>query len=149
ISINREHIIQQKGKNIISNGEKTLYIIAIFIVLVIIVSIATALITSNFITRSIKKVMERMKLIASGDLSQGSLETKTRDEIAELVVATNEMNDKIRELVSEINTVSENITSQSEEMMQSANEVNSGSQQIAATMEELATGTEAQASNAS
>ncbi|MBS4195714.1 methyl-accepting chemotaxis protein [Lederbergia citri] len=149
LAINREHIIQQQGKDIISNGENTLYIVSIFIILVIIVSIATALITSNFITRPIKKVMERMKLIASGDLSQSSLETKSRDEIAQLVVATNEMNGRIRELVSEINTVSENITSQSEEMMQSANEVNSGSQQIAATMEELATGTEAQASNAS
>nr|WP_233711534.1 methyl-accepting chemotaxis protein [Lederbergia citrisecunda] len=149
IAINKEHIIKQKGKSIITNGEKSLYIVSIFILLVVVVSLTSAIITSNFITKPIKKVMERMKLIASGDLSLESLKTTSRDEIAQLVVATNEMNGRIRELVSEINTVSESITSQSEEMMQSANEVNSGSQQIATTMEELAAGTELQASNAS
>ncbi|MFB9826823.1 methyl-accepting chemotaxis protein [Lederbergia wuyishanensis] len=148
IAINREHVIKQKGQNIISDGEKALYILSFFILLAIVVSIAAALITSTFITRPIKKVMERMKLIAGGDLSQELLTMKSRDEFAQLVVATNEMNGRIRELVSEINTVSERITGQSEELMQSANEVNSGSQQIAATMEELATGTELQASNA-
>src|SRR5690606_7389093 len=77
IAKNRESIIQEKGRNIISDGEKTLYIVSILILLVIIVSIVAALITSNFITIPIKKVMERMKLIAGGDLSQESLTTKS------------------------------------------------------------------------
>ncbi|MCR2822954.1 methyl-accepting chemotaxis protein [Lederbergia panacisoli] len=142
----RENIIHQKGDNIISNGENTLYVVSIFVLLVIVVSIAAALITSNFVTRPIKKVMERMKVIASGDLSQESLQISSRDEIAELVDATNEMNEKIRELISEINTVTGTISSHSEELTQSANEVNTGSEQIVGTMQELAVGTESQAS---
>ncbi|WP_249315496.1 methyl-accepting chemotaxis protein [Bacillus sp. FJAT-49711] len=145
IASDREEIIHQKGDNIISNGEKTVYIVSIFIILVIAVSIAAALITSSLVTRPIKKVMERMKVIASGDLSQDSLHISSRDEIAQLVDTTNEMNDKIRELISEINVVTGTISSHSEELTQSANEVNSGSEQIAGTMQELAVGTESQA----
>ncbi|MBS4200612.1 methyl-accepting chemotaxis protein [Bacillus sp. FJAT-49732] len=149
LALEKESRIQDQGQLIISNGQNTFRVSIIFTALVILVSIVAALITATLITTPIKKVMERMKLIASGDLSQESLITKSRDEIAQLVVSTNEMNDRIRELIREINVVSGTITGQSEELTQSANEVNAGSQQIAATMQELATGTETQATSAS
>ncbi len=141
--------INKTESQIIANGGKTLFVATIVTILVILVSLAAALITSNIIAKPIIKVMERMKLISSGDLSNEPLETKSQDEVGQLVVATNEMSNNIRELLSEINVASGSITSQSEELTQSANEVNAGSQQIATTMQELAAGTESEARTAS
>ncbi|MBA9026369.1 methyl-accepting chemotaxis protein [Peribacillus huizhouensis] len=137
--------INETESKIIANGKKTLFIATIVTILVIVVSLAAALITSNIIAKPIIKVMERMKLIANGDLSNEPLETKLQDEVGQLVVATNEMNHNIRELLSEINVASGSIAGQSEELTQSANEVNAGSQQIATTMQELAAGSESEA----
>ena len=147
IAADREALIHKQGNSIINNGNMTLYIALIAIILVIVVSMAAAFITSNIITTPIKKVMERLKLISSGNLSHEPLTTKSRDEIAQLVTSTNEMNKNIRGLISEINSVSHSISGQSDELTQSAKEVNAGSIQIAATMEELATGTEIQAAS--
>ncbi|MBW8349810.1 HAMP domain-containing protein [Bacillus sp. IITD106] len=149
IAADTETLIQNQGKSIIDNGNGTLYVVSIAITLVIIVSIAAALITSTIITTPVKKVMERMKLISSGNLSHEPLTTKSRDEIAQLVISTNDMNKNIRDLISEINYVSESIARQSDELSLSANEVNAGSQQISATMHEVAHGTETQATSAS
>lgn len=149
IASDSQETIQGKGKQIISNGQKTVITILIVILLVIAVSVTVALVTSSIISRPIIRVMERMKLIAAGDLSQEPLQNRSRDEVGQLVSATNEMNSNVRQLLTEINLVSDSIAGQSEELTQSANEVNAGSQQIATTMQELATGSETQATSAS
>ncbi len=141
--------INATESKIVANGERTLVISTTVTILVILVSIAAALITSNIITKPIIKVMARMKLMASGDLSNEPLETNSQDEVGQLIAATNEMSHSIRQLLSEINFASELITSQSEELTQSTNEVNAGSQQIATTMQDLAAGTESEARTAS
>jgi len=107
------------------------------------------LITGNMIANPIKLVMERMRALAKGDLSQEPLEQTSEDEIGQLVVAANEMNSNLRGLIQDINDVSGNVSSQSEELTQSANEVKAGSEQIATTMEELASGSESQANRSS
>ncbi|MBY0124117.1 methyl-accepting chemotaxis protein [Bacillus sp. S/N-304-OC-R1] len=144
-----QETIQGKGKQIIANGQRTSITITIVILLVIVVSISVALVSAVIISRPIIRVMARMKQIASGDLSQEPLANKSRDEVGQLVMATNEMNSNVRQLLYEINIVSDSIAGQSEELTQSANEVNAGSQQIATTMQELATGSETQATSAS
>lgn len=141
--------INKHGEEIISNGERTSKVGMIVIVLIIGLSIAAALITARLITNPIKKVMNRMKLIANGDLSEELLQIKTRDEVGQLVEAANEMTLNTRELLNQINVVSETVTSQSEELTQAANEVKAGSDQVAITMQELATGSETQANSAS
>lgn len=149
IAVDSEALIQNQGKNIINSGNLTLYIALIAIIIVIVVSIVAAFITSTTITTPVKKVMERLKLISSGNLSHEPLTTKSRDEIAQLVLSTNEMNNNIRDLISEINYVSHSISNQSEKLSQSAKEVNIGSLQISSTMQELASGTETQAASTS
>src|SRR5699024_5395915 len=94
-------------------------------------------------------VMGRMKNIANGDLSHPPLQVTSKDEIGQLVTATNHMNDQMRDLLNQINTVSETVSSQSEELTQSAGEVKEGAEQIASTMQELASGSETQATSAS
>lgn len=90
-----------------------------------------------------------MKHIADGDLRQAAIETKSADEIDQVIIVTNEMKEKMRELITKINEASQTLSNQSEELMQSANEVSQGSEQIASTMEELASGTEMEANTAS
>lgn len=144
----REALINEAGKDVLSSGRSTLYIIAIVSILVILLSILISLITSSIISNPIKKVMIRMKQIANGDLRGKPLTTKSKDEIGQLVISTNEMTENMRQLLQNINTASETVSSHSEELTQSANEVKEGSEQIAATMQELASGADSQANHA-
>lgn len=122
--------------------------IVIAFVIVLILAIIVSVVTARKITKPIRNIMNRMKDIANGDLSQQSLEIRSNDEIGQLVSATNEMNDNMRDLLSQINKVSETVNSQSEELTQSANEVKEGAEQVSSTMEELASGSETEASTA-
>jgi len=103
----------------------------------------------KYMLRDIPHITNIMKQLALGNLSQIDLQTKSKDEIGQLVTSTKQMNLKMRDLVSKITTVSESVSSKSEELTQSANEVKSGSEQIASTMQELATGSETQANHSS
>lgn len=144
----REALIDDKGQEVINSGNTSNLSSLIISALVIVIGIAVAIGTASIITKPVKLVMDRMKAIANGELHHTPLETKSIDEIGQLVIATNEMNSNMRELLVQINTVSETVSSQSEELTQSANEVKLGAEQIASTMEELATGTETQANSA-
>src|SRR5699024_848545 len=115
----------------------------------IIIGIIIAMLTANNLKRGIVAVRNRMSRIADGDLTQKSMEVASRDEIGQLIEATNKMSDNTRELLDEINNVSESVSAQSEETTQAVNEVKAGTEQIANTMEELADGTETQSNSAS
>lgn len=145
---NRKEIMQELGQEVIKDGKGTVTASFYFGIAAIALAIIFAIITATMMSSRIKRVMERLKTIASGDLSQESLKTDERDEIAQLLHATNEMSDSLRGLLFQISYVSETVSSQSEELSQSANEVRTGTGQIATTMEELASGTETQANSA-
>ncbi|GEN89772.1 methyl-accepting chemotaxis protein [Oceanobacillus sojae] len=149
LAADSEAAINQGGEKIIDHGKNTVIIVIAVSVLILILSVTAAIVTGNVISKPIKAVMERMKLIAGGDLSQDDLQNQGRDEVGQLVDATNEMASNTRNLLRQINEVSETVTNQSEELTQAANEVKSGSEQVAITMQELAAGSEKQANSAS
>lgn len=144
----REQITNEQGRNIISNGESTFKMVALVTVIVVIISMVAAVLVSSIISNPIIRVMKRMQLVAAGDLSHEPLAVHTRDEVGQLIVATNEMSANTRELLHKINSVSTTVTAQSEELTQSSNEVNAASEQVAATMQELAYGIENEAQSA-
>lgn len=146
---NRQNIIMEIEEEIVVGGKTTLIVVTVTTVLVIILSIIVAITTANMISRPLKNVMNRMKLVAGGDLSFEPLELTSQDEVGQLITATNEMTNNTRNLLNQINIVSESVSSHSEELTQTTNEVNAGAQQIVTTMEELASGSETQANNAS
>lgn len=148
-ALNREAYIITKENQVLSKGKDTLFVVGGVAIAVILFSVAVAFITSNSISRPLRMVMERMGLVAEGNLSEKPLETKLKDEIGQLVVATNEMTENTRVLLNEVNDVSATVSSQSEELTQSAGEVKAGTEQISITMEDLATGAESQANHAS
>ncbi|MUK89042.1 HAMP domain-containing protein [Ornithinibacillus sp. L9] len=145
----RETAIDHEISEIISTGNLALWIGIALSIAIIVIGILITIITSQMITKPTKLLMERMKLIAEGNLNNTPLETKSKDEIGQLMVATNEMNESMRDLLTQISSVSEVVNTQSEELTQSANEVKAGSEQIATTMQELASGSETQANSAS
>ncbi|WP_026908886.1 methyl-accepting chemotaxis protein [Paucisalibacillus globulus] len=147
-SANREKLINELGQEVTESTVSSVIISNVLGILMLVLGIIIAVIIAKVISKPLKQVMERMKLITTGDLSQKPLETKGRDEISQLVRATNEMNDSMRGLLFQIQYVSETVSSQSEELTQSTNEVRTGAEQIAMTMEELAHGTETQANSA-
>ena len=148
LASNRENRITTFEENILADGEKTITIVAIISVIVILISMVIAIVTSRSISNPIKMVMDRMSVITGGDLSSKPLETKLNDEVGQLITSTNQMNDTIRNLLHQINEVSDTVNNQSGELTESASEVRAGTEQISMTMEELARGAESQANNA-
>lgn len=146
---NGEANINEQGHSIITSGKTTIIITTVIVILSIVASIIIGLFTANSIAKPIQMVMGRMKSISEGDLSNEKLLIHSRDEVGQLVTATNDMNDSMSEIIRKINTVSEAVSSQSEELTQVAGEVKAGTEQVAITMVELATGSETQANNAS
>ncbi|WP_133309173.1 methyl-accepting chemotaxis protein [Aeribacillus pallidus] len=104
---------------------------------------------SNSISKPIHAVSERMHLLANGDLTQGEIKIRSKDETQNLAHAINQLQNKLKEMITNISNASEVLTSHSEEMTHSANEVKAGSEQVSTTMQELASGAETQASSAS
>lgn len=149
IATARENAIIDLEEDILASGETTMVIVIIVSSLVVVLGLIVAFITSNSISRPLRTVMSRMNIIADGDLSADPLKTKLKDEIGQLVTATNEMSENTRDVLNQINVVSETVTGQSEELSQSASEVRAGSEQISITMEELALGATTQATTAS
>ncbi|MHA6251511.1 methyl-accepting chemotaxis protein [Oceanobacillus sp. CAU 1775] len=137
--------IQEHGDQIQTNMNLFLIVSIVISILVIILGTVIAMITASSIARPIQKVMERMNLISTGDLSQEPLDVQSRDEVGQLVTATNKMNKDMRDIMGRITDVSNTVSAHSEELTQSANEVRSGTEQISSTMEELASGSETQA----
>lgn len=148
IANEREKLTQKHGEEIIASGKQTLVWISIVLLLVLVISIGAALFTARVITVPIKRVMERMQLIADGDLSHEPLAVTSRDEVGQLAAATNDMSGHTREMLNSINDVSSSVSAHSEELTQSSTEVNAASQQIAVTMQELTSGIESEANTA-
>lgn len=146
---NREDIIIALEEDLLTNGKKILAITTAVIILVILLIIGMTYITARSISKPLREVMDRMKIIASGDLSREPLRTNLRDEIGQLVHSTNDMSSSTHGLLDEIQKVAATVSAQSEELTQAANEVKAGTSQIAITMEDLAHGAESQATNAS
>lgn len=147
-ALGRERDIQGAGEEVISSGQTSMIVVGVITLLVAVFSIGIALITSRMITNPLRSVMDRMKLIAEGDLSQEPLEIKRRDEIGQLVHATNEMMFNSRALLNNIRGASEQVNSESESLTSFADNVMTGSEQVASTMEDLASGSESQAQHA-
>ncbi|GIP65163.1 putative sensory transducer protein YvaQ [Virgibacillus pantothenticus] len=143
-----ENKITEKGKNVIQIGEFTLWMGLIVTVVVVVLGMVTAYITANTIAKPLQRLKDRMKKIADGELSSEAIQAKGKDEVAELMMATNEMNDQLKELLMSIKSVASVVDDKSQGLNQAANEVQQGTEQVAATMEELASGAENQANHA-
>lgn len=144
----QEAAMKEIGANTVEAGSATFTTSVILTFIIIIVGVVIAILTARTITRPIQLVMERMKAIASGDVSMEPLVVKTKDETGQLVLSTNDMAGKIKEMLRKIREVSVTVAKQGEELAAAAVETKTGTTQITATMQELAGGSEVQANSA-
>lgn len=124
----------------------TLFMVSFFIAACLILLVVVTIVLTRML-RNIPRVTEVMNELGQGNLNVVNIETKSQDEIGQLVTSTNLMQQRMRELISKISTVSETVNSKSEELTQSANDVKAGSEQVATTMQDLADGSESQANS--
>lgn len=104
---------------------------------------------SSSLSRQIKIITERMKSLSSRILNQEPLEVVGGGELAELTIATNEMQAQRRETMAQIFDIASSVAVQSEELSQSASEIRDGAEQVSITIQELSIGAESQAGSAS
>jgi len=149
ITNQREQSIIAFSEDVISSGQITLAVSFVVSILIIIVGVLIAIVTTRTISIPIQGLTGRMLKFADGDLTEKTVETDRRDEIGQLHQATNQMVFNMRELLTEIQNVSKTVTEHSESLTYTTNDVSEGSEQISATMEELASGSETQANHAS
>lgn len=132
------------------NGLDTFtFMMILFFGIACLILIVVVVFLLKYMLKEIPRVTKVMKELEQGDLSEKNLQTKSEDEIGQLVNSTNEMNQRLRDLVSRITSVSKTVSGKSEELTQSAGDVKAGSEQVATTMQELAYGSESQANTTS
>lgn len=146
---NREKEIIALENKILDNGSITLIIMTTTSLIVVALGIIVALITARSIVNPLKRVTERMNLVAQGILTHDDLENGLQDEIGQLINSTNEMTLSTKNLLSEVCQVAETVSAHSEELTQSSAEVTDASEQVASITQELASGSELLARNAS
>lgn len=148
MSNNRETEISEVAQTVMASGHSMVLNLIVVSLLTVVLGIGIALFVSQRITTPIKRLKERMLIMAEGDLSSEPLEVTAQDEIGELMVAANKMSTHTAEVLREASIISETTSSHSEELTQATLEVKSGSEQIATTMQEMASGSETQAETA-
>lgn len=149
VAADREKEIKELGSETVGYGESASLVgvnVSIFTILII---VTIAFITIKITVGPIRKVVERVKLISTGDLTSESFVIKSNDEAGQLALAINGLQDELKSILGDISKVSDTVASHSEELTQSALEVSSGSEQISATMQELSSGSEQLAAKSS
>ncbi|MGY4795693.1 methyl-accepting chemotaxis protein [Lysinibacillus fusiformis] len=149
LASSREESIRQAGQTLIKNNDRLNTISMVAFGIVVLLAIGAGLTSALSISRPVKQISERVKLIAEGDLSHDMLTIKAKDEIGELSVSTNTMNMKMKDMLQRIQDVSNEVAAHSEQLLQSSIEIKSGTEQVALTMNDIAEGTESQANNTS
>ena len=104
---------------------------------------------ANDFTKELRRVVDQLNVMATGDFSLEPLEVDGETEIHQLMTATNYLQAEISEIIVGIRSSSIDLASQSDSLSNSTTEVQAGSEQVAITMQELATGAEGQANSAS
>lgn len=145
----RKQAINEVSTDIVSAGENEQLIAIIVGIVIVLLAVMIELLSARGISRPIITLTERMRRITNGDLSHPPLTIQSKDEVGQLMEATNTMSDILNRLLKHIQTVSHDVAAHSEELLQSTSEVKTGTEQIVDTVTEIASGTELQASNAS
>ncbi len=139
-----EQMVADKASAARAFASATFMMVASAVSGILVASIIAVLIV-NKIVKTLLAVVERMRRVASGDLSGDPIPVTTRDEIGQLAQATNEMQQGLREIVKSITANSEQVSAAatevaatSEQMAASSDHQRAQLTQVAAAIEEMA-----------
>lgn len=122
--------------------------------IVVVLAILFAYIITSMIRKPIRTCVEFAKKIANGDLSQ-SIETKSNDEIGELILNLQLMGNRLNSMIKDIllgaegiNQASNEISSLSQTLSEGANRQAASTEEVSSSMEEIASNIQQNAENA-
>lgn len=148
LAAQRKQAINEVGTDMIAAGENKQLIAIVVGIFIVLLAVMIELLSARGISRPIITLTERMQRMTKGDLSEPPLPIQSKDEVGQLMEATNTMADILNQLLKHIQTVSDEVAAHSEELLQSTTEVKAGTEQVATTVTEIASGTERQANHA-
>ncbi len=135
---------QQNEAKLAANRASSSTTSLIIMIVALIVGMATAWILSSRIAKSIASIRAVSMKVAEGDLRVNELHTKAKDEIGDLMSATNGMVTNLKHLINSVSEMSEQVAAASEELSASAEETTKATNQIASSIQEVASGSEKQ-----
>ncbi|MCM3079484.1 methyl-accepting chemotaxis protein [Brevibacillus invocatus] len=127
-----------------ANAMQTNMILVMTVAAVLVIILA--IIISGTISKPITKVIEQVKQIANGDLTN-SVTVKGNDEIAQLGRHVQDMTDQLRELIGKVAQTSEQVAASAEELTASAEEASRATEQISSSAQQIAAGADQQVTN--
>ncbi|WP_256760945.1 methyl-accepting chemotaxis protein [Cohnella sp. WQ 127256] len=115
-------------------------IIIVLTIISIMLGISIAFYLSSTIIKPLVQIIFRIQTIATGDLRGGQMESKTKDEIAQLAKAMNQMVGNLRLVVTKVHENAERITLSSEQLSGSAEQMTMATKKITNAVQSVATG---------
>ena len=140
-------MLNQVRENTISEVKESQLFLSILSILAFIVGSIIAFLISRQISNPVKKMAITAEMIAAGDLTQDKIRVKSKDEIADLAHAFNDMTFNLRQVIQHINTSAEQVTAASEELYATTEQTTEATNHIASSIQEVASGAETQVSS--
>jgi methyl-accepting chemotaxis protein len=134
--------------SVISKIKNTMYKNVALALLAIIIGVIISFVFASNINRRIKRILETLKFVASGDLSKECSVT-SNDEIAEIADSINEMTSGMRSLIQEMKNNSEQLHNDSIALASVSKEMSDSSESVASAIQDVADGTIVQANDIS
>lgn len=140
--VNAEYILMQ---NDLQNKLTTIVTISIVLaILILVTSIASTLFFTNLIVLPIRNITKNAKEIANGNLSVQLVKVNTRDEVAELQQAFEQMTTNLKDIITHVSNSSNQVAASAEELMASADETMKGTTLITSSIQRVSDGAEQQ-----
>ncbi|MFD2705033.1 methyl-accepting chemotaxis protein [Salibacterium lacus] len=102
-----------------------------------IIGLVIAFIMSGKISKPIRRVSGKAKILSEGDLTVENIHTKSKDEIGQLARNFNDMADNLRGLLVQTTSAAERVAASSEQLSASSEETSASTNEIASTIQEV------------
>ncbi|MEK3990001.1 MULTISPECIES: methyl-accepting chemotaxis protein [Robertmurraya] len=136
--------VEQLGEEIISNGNQVQLWTMIFTFIVICISVIVAIVLMNSIHGPIRRLSERIQVVAEGDFSHADMKVTSNDEIGELTTTFNRMVKELRALISQAYETTTQVSASAEDLTASSEETAQGSESITFSIQEVAAASQKQ-----
>lgn len=130
--------VEQLGEEIISNGNQVQIWTVILTIIVICISVIVAIVLMNSIHGPIRRLSEKIQVVAEGDFSQAEMNVTSKDEIGELTITFNRMVKELRALISQAYETTTQVSATAEDLTASSEETAQGTESITYSIQEVA-----------
>ncbi|MGY4689560.1 methyl-accepting chemotaxis protein [Salibacterium sp. K-3] len=120
-----------------SRADKLLLITAAAGAGITIIGLFIAFFMAGRISKPIRRISEKAKVLSEGDLTVENIHLKSKDEIGQLARNFNDMADNLRGLLTQTTAAAERVAATSEQLSASSGETSSSTNEIASTIQRV------------